>query len=336
NTLGEAQTLLYALQDTYENNKIISLNILQSSDTSILELEDAHFLKILLQTTFILASSTKPPDTVTAAYMFAFMVKSKKFEVHLIKFLLKQVEEGVSVLPCEKDVLISITYSSSFIALLLLSGELLKHLRVAQRSLLDAAAYAPLYGVLACIRSVIAQLDFKLLKDKLSLNQWTLLIQELISLSIKVASVVEPVVCNSSPEGHLPMDTDSDSLLQLQATVRRAIGKRFQSAVVGSECASLESDQVILDMVKTHAVTAQILLLCCWRTHKEVSLLFGEISDKIPVKSASESISSGILDIVQVLDIGEYFMRQMTLVKHKGAFEQAYIGFSKLCCMLWR
>ncbi|GFY54930.1 thyroid adenoma-associated protein homolog [Trichonephila inaurata madagascariensis] len=336
NTLAEAQTLLYALQDTYENNKIISLQILQSSDASILELEDAHFLEILLQTALILASSTKPPDTVTAAYMFAFMVKCKNFEAHLMKFLLRQVEEGVNVLPCEKDVLVRITDSSSFITMLLLTGVLLKHLIVAQKSLLDAAAYAPLYGVLACIRSVISQLDFKLLNDELSLDQWSLLIHELISLSIKVASVVEPVVCNSSPEGHLPMDTDSDSILQLQATVRRAIGKRFQSAVVGNEGISLESDQVVLDMVKTHAVTAQILLLCCWRTHKEISLLFGEISDKVPVKNSSQINNSGILDITQVLDIGEYFMRQMTLVKHKGAFEQAFIGFSKLCHMLWR
>ncbi|GBM86229.1 hypothetical protein AVEN_16690-1, partial [Araneus ventricosus] len=37
-----------------------------------------------------------------------------------------------------------------------------------------------------------------------------------------------------------------------------------------------------------------------------------------------------------VKDIGDYFMDQMASVQHKGAFEQAYIGFTKLCKMLWR
>lgn len=73
-----------------------------------------------------------------------------------------------------------------------------------------------------------------------------------------------------------------ESIAQLQAAVRRALGSRFQSAVV-LEHPSKETDSVVIDIVKTHAVTAQILLLCCWRTHKEVSLLFGDIAEKLPL-----------------------------------------------------
>ncbi|KAF8795715.1 Thyroid adenoma-associated protein like protein [Argiope bruennichi] len=143
------------------------------------------------------------------------------------------------------------------------------------------------------------KLIMEMLGDNVSLREWSNLIRELISLSIQVAKVVEPVVSNASPEGHLPMDPDSDSILKLQATIRRSIGKRFQTAVIESEACVPEFDQVVLDKVKSHAVSAQILLLCCWRTHKEVSLLFGEISDRIPV-SNDDNIESGILYVAQV------------------------------------
>lgn len=43
--------------------------------------------------------------------------------------------------------------------------------------------------------------------------QWQHLTRELITLSFNIAYVVEPIVCNSSPEGHLPMDTDSGIVL---------------------------------------------------------------------------------------------------------------------------
>ncbi|CAL1281729.1 unnamed protein product [Larinioides sclopetarius] len=334
-TLAEIQTLLYALQDTYENNKQIALKMLQSMDTSVLATEGEDCFKTLLETSLILASSTKPPDTVTAAYMFAFMVKSKNFETVLLNHLLECMENGPCLLQLEKDLLSRVSNSSAFIGLLLLSCELLKHLKIARDSLCDAAACAPIYGVLACMRSIISEINFKTLDDNFSVPEWANFIHELISLGIQVVKVVEPVVSNASPEGHLPMDPDSDSILKLQATVRRSIGKRFQSAVVESEDFVPESDQVVLDRVKTHAVSAQILLLCCWRTHKEVSLLFGEISDRIPVSSDKDT-ECGILNVTQVKDIGDYFMDQMASVQHKGAFEQAYIGFTKLCKMLWR
>ncbi|GIY72426.1 thyroid adenoma-associated protein homolog [Caerostris extrusa] len=334
---SEVQSLLCVLQDTYENNKIIGLKILQSTDIEIFETGDEQFLEHLLKTALILACSTKPPDTVTASYLFAFMVRCKTFEPLLLELLSKQRVEGLNLLPCcTEEVFSKLCDSSSFIALLFLAGELEKQLEVAQKSLLNAAASAPLYGVLACIRSILSQSNFKHLENKFSLDQWAVLMELIISLSIKVVNVVEPVVCNSSPEGYLPKDTDSKSVMQLQATVRRAIGKRFQSAVVRTDNILPESDKVVLDMVKTHAVTSQILLLCCWRAHKEVSLLFGEISERIPIKSVANQVESGIIDVSLVLDIGGYFMFQMTSVIHKGAFEQAYIGFSKFCHMLWR
>lgn len=82
--------------------------------------------------------------------------------------------------------------------------------------------------------------------------------------------------------------------------MRRAIGTRFESAVVEPENPTIDTEGVFLDMAKTRAVTAQILLLCCWRTHKEVSLLFGEMAEKIPVCTANSGDKSSLLNVSQV------------------------------------
>ena len=46
------------------------------------------------------------------------------------------------------------------------------------------------------------------------------------------------------------------------------------------------------------APKAQILLVCCWRAMKEVSLLLGEITKRAPVKEKDESY--GLLTFQQV------------------------------------
>lgn len=46
------------------------------------------------------------------------------------------------------------------------------------------------------------------------------------------------------------------------------------------------------------APKAQILLVCCWRTMKEVSLLLGEITKRAPVKEPNQK--HGLLSFEQV------------------------------------
>lgn len=79
-------------------------------------------------------------------------------------------------------------------------------------------------------------------------------------------------------------------------------------------------------------VTAQMVLLCSWRTVKEVSLLLGEISDRCPILPDTH----GLLSEDQVVAIGVHLTTLLEETKHRGAFEQAYVGFTLLASRLWR
>ncbi|PNF40303.1 hypothetical protein B7P43_G05779 [Cryptotermes secundus] len=86
-------------------------------------------------------------------------------------------------------------------------------------------------------------------------------------------------------------------------------------------------------------VTAQMVLLCAWRTVKEVSLFLGELSEQAPISSAEDSDEchgKSLLTEEQVLTIGSHLAMLLVETKHRGAFEQAYVGFCKLCGRLWR
>lgn len=78
--------------------------------------------------------------------------------------------------------------------------------------------------------------------------------------------------------------------------------------------------------------TAQMVLLCSWRTVKEVSLLLGKLSDCCPILPDPE----GLLNEDQILAIGVHLTTLLEETKHRGAFEQAYVGFGLLASRLWR
>lgn len=75
-------------------------------------------------------------------------------------------------------------------------------------------------------------------------------------------------------------------------------------------------------------ITPQMVLICAWRTVKEVSLILGDLVLYSPL--------SVLITKQQVIEIGEHFKQLLSETKHRGAFEQAYVGFSKLCTRLWR
>lgn len=72
-----------------------------------------------------------------------------------------------------------------------------------------------------------------------------------------------------------------------------------------------------------------MVLLCCWRTTKESSLLLGDVV-YIVSKQESEFSNSLIKKICSCLTL------LLSETKHRGAFEQIFVAYSKICSIMWK
>lgn len=127
---------------------------------------------------------------------------------------------------------------------------------------------------------------------------WEFIVHKLISLCMEISAVVSPIVNNSSPEGFIPTDPEISDNEEMDETA-----------------------------------VAQMVLVYAWRTVKEVSLLLGEIASKAPYKDANTGRE--ILKVSLLEKMTDYFHMTFYETKHRGAYEQAYIGFCRLCNRLW-
>lgn len=78
-----------------------------------------------------------------------------------------------------------------------------------------------------------------------------------------------------------------------------------------------------------YQVTSQMVLLCCWRTTKESSLL---LSDIVGIIAPQESAFSNAL----VTQICSCLTLLLSETKHRGAFEQIYVAYLKVCSVMWK
>ncbi|XP_028026313.1 thyroid adenoma-associated protein homolog [Bombyx mandarina] len=167
----------------------------------------------------------------------------------------------------------------------------------------------PPYGALRCLRHLLTALDPQAISED---ERWRLLMGDIINICFEASEAVACVVNNSSPEGHLPMD--------MSGAVVTEQGDGGGAAPGG----------------EGH-VTAQMVLLCAWRSVKEASLLLGTMASRLTVRGeGGEGRGGGSLTPRQLLAAGEHFTALLAQTKHRGAFEQAYVGFTQLLARLWR
>lgn len=113
---------------------------------------------------------------------------------------------------------------------------------------------------------------------------------------MSVSTVVMPIVNNLNPEGFIPVDEVPDTE---------------------------EMDESSM---------AQMLLVFAWRTVKEVSLLLGELASRAPT---ADSDGNEIFDLGLSAKVADYYRFIFYETKHRGAYEQAAVGFNKLCKRIW-
>ncbi|XP_018794647.1 PREDICTED: thyroid adenoma-associated protein homolog [Bactrocera latifrons] len=296
------KALADVLADSYEANKASAASTLSFIETNLnCDLIQKHQLNITLAHICKNLTSVRPADSVTGAYQLQFYCNRNE---HISSF--------GSYEPTQYQ-------PYYYAALRWLLQELKAGLKLAKESLLQAAKLNPLYGVLFAVRRILQLLEFDRLEVEIP---WRIIIAELIVLCKELTTVVSPVVNSSSPEGHLPNDFS-----QLPAEY----GEELTNPDANTKILSAKLAKADLSNVKT---TPQMVLLCAWRTVKEVSLILGKIvlESRIQLSKFTEQF---LITKEQLLEIGEHFKQLLAETKHRGAFEQAYVGFLKLCYRLW-
>nr|XP_056709358.1 thyroid adenoma-associated protein [Euleptes europaea] len=331
---GRVQTLLHCFASTFEEVKILAFELLMKLHRALPYFQDPERMKPLFQVAMQLSTSTKPYDCVTASYLLNFLIHQEGllqvcFKNHLLLDTFQPDKDTSSNL-VEKNTLAVIKN-----LLENLEGEILR----AEKSLLQAAASFPMYGRVHCITGTLHQLP---LNNLTLIPEWKQMVAKLILMSYKLSSIVSPVVQSSSPEGLIPMDTDSDTSERLQLILQEIqpcdTNDYFTESKLLKEfgqldCANERAENICADITggeqQTCDVTAQMVLVCCWRSMKEISLLLGKLCQLLPLQ-AVPGCSDALITEEQVKNIGEYFKQHLLKSRHRGAFELAYAGFVKL------
>lgn len=182
-------------------------------------------------------------------------------------------------------------------------------LKLAKGSLMQATRHNALYGSLLSIRHLLGRVELTKITDPIEIESWRLFFHRMIPKCKELTDFAAPIVRSSAPEGHLPEDLNDVS---------------HYSSIDNEEY--LNGNQI--------KVTPQMILVCAWRTVRETALLLGEISLYTPVITSSEE--NGLITVDQLIEAGMHFQQLLAETKHRGAFEQSFLGFSNLCLRLWR
>ena len=158
----------------------------------------------------------------------------------------------------------------SIATLKLLCQLLDSHISLARADLATASVRSPMYGVVQSMCAVIEQGLSASNNVNCRRHFGGSVMSRIVLLCESLSDIVSPIVCSSSPEGFFP-DT---------------AGPRHKDTV--------EFSPVRLPSVSGNA---QSLLLCCWHTMKEVSLLLGILVENFShdqvVEDADAVLSEG-------------------------------------------
>ncbi|KAK2092409.1 hypothetical protein P7K49_028937, partial [Saguinus oedipus] len=267
---------------------------------------DLEKLQGLFQAALELSTSTKPYDCVTASYLLNFLIWQDALPSYLSTY--------VTQLACgDGDRSAAVVERNTLMVIKCLMENLEEEVSQAENSLLQAASSFPMYGRVHCITGALQKLPVNSLQ---LVSEWKPVVERLLLMSYRLSAVVSPVIQSSSPEGLIPMDTDSESANRLQMILNeiqpRDTNDYFNQAKILKECNNFDMEDLNASVLnidtstgikgkeeKTCDVTAQMVLVCCWRSMKEVALLLGMLCQLLPMRSVPES-SDGLLTVEQL------------------------------------
>ncbi|XP_038903869.1 thyroid adenoma-associated protein homolog [Benincasa hispida] len=201
-----------------------------------------------------------------------------------------------------------------------------------ERNLSEACKNSFVHGVLLTLRYTFEELDWNSDVVLSSISEMRSLLEKLLELVMRITSLALWVV--SADAWYLPEDMDDmvdDDAFMLDVP---------NEADVSMSLSEMEySEEKTTVNLRT---SEQIVMVGCWLAMKEVSLLLGTITRKVPLPAASDSVESDpsasiisrqeeVLDLRQLKVIGDHFLEVLLKMKHNGAIDKTRAGFTALC-----
>ncbi|XP_030298445.1 thyroid adenoma-associated protein [Sparus aurata] len=345
-TSAQAQNVLYCIASNFLEVKQLASTLLRKLPGSVVGLQVQERMHCVLQAALDLSTSTRPFDSVSAAHLLNMLLHQPDLSQALLQCAQKQgLDFQPPSPPPQPSEALMLELNTLAVVQFLLHCLQLEVSR-AESSLLQAAASCPLYGRAHCITAVLQHLNIETLSQS---EQWRSLVSELIAVCYRMSDVVSPVVQSSSPEGLIPMDTDSDTSAGLQKILQEIQPRDTNDFFTSARELDTHQEDDHTQSQTTHTpsldrggegyrVTAQMVLVCCWRSMKEVAMLLGQLCQSLPLHYTNDSAHThvGLITEEQVEGVGLYFRQQLLQSRHRGAFELAYVGFVRLTDMLCR
>ncbi|XP_062515689.1 tRNA (32-2'-O)-methyltransferase regulator THADA-like isoform X2 [Corticium candelabrum] len=309
--------LILTLEDSYDVNRHVALSVLYRLPVSLLPLERKGYVESLTTRASSLICSPRTIACSTGACYVRLLAKTVISQLGL-RITLGATSNNYSLTTQLSNV--SLSERSPLLHFVWDMLHMLQHQAAIVKQNFSFLAKNCMYGILMALRFVLA--DIHNINGLGYSDAWKEFFQSLIDTSLLVADIVGPVVTHSSPEGHLTEDgKDCEEFI---VPMDKSVLELGQSDISSGTCEGQEN---------SFSPTSQLVLVCSWRCMKEVSLLLGDLVERLSLQTIE---LSGLLTVKQVKTIGDFFTKQLTECRHRGAFEVAYTGFVKHCKSLWK
>ncbi|KAL5582318.1 hypothetical protein UlMin_014760 [Ulmus minor] len=203
-----------------------------------------------------------------------------------------------------------------------------------ERDLSESCKNSFVHGVLLALRYTFEELDFTSDAVLSSISEMRDLLTMLLELVLQITSLALWVVSADA----LSMPEDMDEMVDDDAFLLE-VPDEVDAVTLLSEQEDKNSKQVL-----NSGPSEQVVMVGCWLAMKEVSLLLGTITRKIPLPSNPETLHLGgpsfdlplvsscaMLEVKQLETIGNHFLEVLLKMKHNGAIDKTRAGFTALC-----
>ncbi|XP_024527150.1 thyroid adenoma-associated protein homolog [Selaginella moellendorffii] len=315
--------LLGAVVDSWDRLRESAYKILLRYPTPLPGLEAQEKVAEVLQWGKVLANSPRVRESDAGALVLRLIFRKYVCELGW-RVSLHPEAEAVQTKPVSGDQIVRYIESlNDWLEAGVLEGE---------RNLVTACKHSFVHGVLLTLRYTFSELDW--ISDGVRTNVAGLrtACERLFKLLLKVTSLALWVV--------------SVDALNLKEKEYEGLDEDVEDLHV-SDSDDIEGDDDGIggdDDASLLAPLEQMVMVGCWLSMKEVSLLLGTVARGAPLPGCSYNARTGngvlqsleeskfiMLESAQLEEIGQHFLQVLLAMKHNGAIDKTRVGFVALC-----